>query len=158
MNKTIESINKNFDKSTNQLFKLFDTSVHNMLDFIDTNLNDFSIFNNDNNTKFIKTKSSSSPGLIKLEYEVPGFSEKDIKVELNNGYLLISGTNEQKYEEDGFKSSSSYSFSENIFVGEEMSIEDIDIFLENDILSVTAGKASEKVKIPVTESKTKENT
>ncbi len=84
-----------------------------------------------------------------LDVEIPGIDKKDVKVEVKDGYLTISGErkNERKVKEEGYRSvERNYGRFERSFgLGETVDPEKITAAYQNGVMTVTLPKI-EKVK------------
>lgn len=72
--------------------------------------------------------------------EVPGFSKKDIRVEIENAVLTLNGERELKNDESATKQS----FSRSITVGDDVNPDKIKAKLENGLLKVTLPRSEDK--------------
>lgn len=88
-----------------------------------------------------------------LEVELPGFKKENIKAEMNNGYLVITASQEEnkdeKIEEGKYIRKERYSGKcmRSFYVGEQISQEDVKAKFENGVLTLEVPKkeAQEKV-------------
>lgn len=98
----------------------------------------------------MKTDIRENEDNYEVSVDLPGFAKEDISVKLDNGYMTISASKEQKEEEkdkDGkfirrerYSGSASRSF----YVGDEVTHEDIKAKYENGILQLTVPKKEAK--------------
>ncbi len=83
-----------------------------------------------------------------LEIEVPGVDKKNIKLSVDDGYLTLKATFENRKEDDSRKvlrhEKTFGSFTRNYYVGENIENSDIDASLDNGILTVRFPKKKEK--------------
>ena len=80
-----------------------------------------------------------------MTIEVPSFNKEDIKIELENGYLTINATKEDKTEENDeknyvFKERTYGSYSRSYYVGDDIKEENIHAKMENGLLFLTIDK------------------
>ena len=91
----------------------------------------------------MKTNIIEKDGGYRLEIELPGFNKEEIKVELQQGYLIVKAErNEEKQEADDQgnvirRERSSGSCSRRFYIGESYSDEDIVAKYENGILELS---------------------
>lgn len=94
----------------------------------------------------MKTDVTEKDGKTILDIEMPGLDKGDIKVSLKDGYLTVSASrNEEKEEKDDKgtiikKERSTGSMSRSFYVGEEVSVDEIDGSYENGILKLEIPK------------------
>ncbi len=83
-----------------------------------------------------------------IEAELPGLTEKDVEVKVENKNLFISTVKEDKKEEKKenylIRERSSYSFSRNFILPEDADAESITGTFKNGILTLEIGKKPEK--------------
>lgn len=95
----------------------------------------------------MKTDVKELENGYQLDISIPGFKKEDLKAELKDGYLTVSGTtssqNDEKDEKTGkyirrerFSGSCSRSF----YVGDQVTQEDIKAKYENGVLTLTVPK------------------
>ena len=99
---------------------------------------------------YMKTDIKEVDNQYVLDIEMPGFNKKDISVELNDGYLTISGnksTNNDEKDTKGniirqerFTGTCSRSF----YIGDEVKQEDIRASYDNGELKITLPKKAPK--------------
>lgn len=115
--------------------------------------------------KRLNTQSFSAPRMdvadlkdkIEVKAELPGMSEKDINLTLENNILTLSSTHQQEVEEQNkdyyLKEISSGSFSRSIRLPQNIDEEKIDAEFQNGILTITIPKTEVKEetakKIPI---------
>ena len=89
-----------------------------------------------------------------IEMDLPGFEKENIKLELNNGYLTISGKQENKIDEEEEKFVHKERFygecTRSFFVGDNIKEEDIDAEFKNGILKIDIPKKEEQKELPET--------
>jgi HSP20 family protein len=91
---------------------------------------------------------SEKDGQLSICAELPGINKDDVKVELSNGALIISGERKQEQEErkgDFYRSERSYgSFTRRIPIPDDAQVENAKATFENGVLTIS---------LPVPESK-----
>lgn len=100
----------------------------------------------------MRTDITESGSDYRLEIELPGFSKKDIHLQLKDGYLIVSAKKSEK-EEEG-KSGRQYlrreraveSCSRTFYVGKDLVAADIKAKLANGVLTLTIPKEIETPK------------
>ncbi|MCM1326236.1 MAG: Hsp20/alpha crystallin family protein [Bacteroidales bacterium] len=98
----------------------------------------------------MKTDICEKENAYEVSVDLPGFSKEDIHVKLENGYMTISATKEQKEEEkdkDGKyirRERYSGSVSRSFYVGDALTSEDVKARYENGILQLTVPKKEPK--------------
>ena len=122
-------------------FDLFD-------DFFDDN------FFNKKEKNLMKTDIKEKKDKYVIEMDLPGFEKENIKIELNNGYLTISGKQENKIDEEEEKYVHKERFygecTRSFFVGDNIKEEDIDAEFKNGILKIDIPKKEEQKELPET--------
>ena len=122
-------------------FDLFD-------DFFDDN------FFNKKEKNLMKTDIKEKKDKYIIEMDLPGFEKENIKLELNNGYLTISGKQENKIDEEEEKFVHKERFygecTRSFFVGDNIKEEDIDAEFKNGILKIDIPKKEEQKELPET--------
>ena len=97
----------------------------------------------------MKTDVKESENGYDLEVEMPGFEKGDINLELNNGYLTITASRNEKNDEsdkkDNYIRRERYygNCARSFYVG-DIKEEDIDAKLEKGVLSIHIPKETEK--------------
>ena len=85
-----------------------------------------------------------------LDMELPGFTKEDVKVELSNGYLIVSAerneNNDEKDAEGKFIRKERYygKMSRRFYVGKDLKKEDIKAKFDNGMLMLDVPKTPEK--------------
>lgn len=83
-----------------------------------------------------------------IEAELPGLTEKDVEVKVENRNLFISSVKKEEKEEKKenylIKERSSFSFSRNFSLPEDADAESITGTFKNGVLTITIGKKPEK--------------
>lgn len=80
-----------------------------------------------------------------VKVDMPGFEKKDISLKLNNGYITLSASREEK-EEDGkyVRRERKMSVSRSFYVGNDIKEEDVKAKYENGTLTFDIPKKEEK--------------
>lgn len=95
---------------------------------------------------FMKTDVKEKDGNYILEIDIPGYNKEDIKIELENGYLTVSASKEEKVDEEDKKSHYIHKeryfgkCSRTYYAGENIKEEDIKANFKNGILTLTFPK------------------
>ena len=122
-------------------FDLFD-------EFFDDN------FFNKKEKNLMKTDIKEKKDKYVIEMDLPGFEKENIKLELNNGYLTISGKQENKIDEEEEKYVHKERFygecTRSFFVGDNIKEEDIDAEFKNGILKIDIPKKEEQKELSET--------
>ena len=117
-------------------------------DFFDDN------FFNKKEKNLMKTDIKEKKDKYVIEMDLPGFEKENIKLELNNGYLTISGKQENKIDEEEEKYVHKERFygecTRSFFVGDNIKEEDIDAEFKNGILKIDIPKKEEQKELPET--------
>ena len=117
-------------------FDLFD-------DFFDDN------FFNKKEKNLMKTDIKEKKDKYVIEMDLPGFEKENIKLELNNGYLTISGKQENKIDEEEEKYVHKERFygecTRSFYVGDNIKEEDINAEFKNGILKIDIPKRQEQI-------------
>jgi len=122
-------------------FDLFD-------EFFDDN------FFNKKEKNLMKTDIKEKKDRYTIEMDLPGFEKENIKLELNNGYLTITGKQENKIDEEEEKYVHKERFygecTRSFFVGDNIKEEDIDAEFKNGTLKIDIPKKEEQKEIAET--------
>ncbi|MGN0817542.1 MAG: Hsp20/alpha crystallin family protein [Candidatus Coproplasma sp.] len=97
----------------------------------------------------LRTNIKETESAYELDIEMPGYKKEQIKVALENGYLTVSATKEQKEKEEGegkrfLRKEISESCSRSYYVGDDISQEDVKAKYDNGILTLTVPKSQPK--------------
>lgn len=113
------------------------------------------LFGSSKNVNIEETENS-----YEITMELPGFSKKDIKIEIENGLLTISSEVDKKEEQEQKKfirkSFTRSSFKSSYMLAEDVDTEKIEASLENGLLNVSIGRIKqieEKPQIKIIEIK-----
>ena len=99
---------------------------------------------------YMKTDIKEVDNQYVLDIEMPGFNKKDISVELNDGYLTISGNKSTNNDEKDTKGNIirqerySGSYSRSFYVGDSSKKEDIKANYDNGELKIYLPKTTTK--------------
>ena len=99
---------------------------------------------------YMKTDIKEVDNQYVLDIEMPGFNKKDISVELNDGYLTISGNKSINNDEKDTKGNIirqerySGSYSRSFYVGDSIKKEDIKANYDNGELKIYLPKTTTK--------------
>ena len=120
------------------------TTFNNLFD----DMFDDSFFSSYNS--YMKTNIKEVDNQYVLDIEMPGFNKKDISVELNDGYLTISGNKSTNNDEKDTKGNIirqerySGSYSRSFYVGDSIKKEDIKANYDNGELKIYLPKTTTK--------------
>ena len=120
------------------------TTFNNLFD----DMFDVSFFRSYNS--YMKTDIKEVDNQYVLDIEMPGFNKKDISVELNDGYLTISGNKSTNNDEKDTKGNIirqerySGSYSRSFYVGDSIKKEDIKANYDNGELKIYLPKTTTK--------------
>ena len=99
---------------------------------------------------YMKTDIKEVDNQYVLDIEMPGFNKKDISVELNDGYLTISGNKSTNNDEKDTKGNIirqerySGSYSRSFYVGDSIKKEDIKANYDNGVIKIDLPKTTTK--------------
>ena len=99
---------------------------------------------------YMKTDIKEVDNQYVIDIEMPGFNKKDISVELNDGYLTISGNKSTNNDEKDTKGNIirqerySGSYSRSFYVGDSIKKEDIKANYDNGELKIYLPKTTTK--------------
>ena len=117
-------------------------------DFLDDN------FFNKKEKSLMKTDIKEKKDKYIIEMDLPGFEKENIKLELNNGYLTITGKQENKIEEEEEKYVHKERFygecTRSFYVGDNIKEEDIEAEFKNGTLKIDIPKKDEQKENPET--------
>ena len=120
-------------------------------DFFDEmfSFGDMDSFWNRKENKFMKTDIKEKDGRYILEIDVPGYDKDNIKIELENGYLVVTAENNKSNEEneDGYIHQERFfgTCCRSYYVGKNVKQEDIKASFKNGILILSFPKEKEKL-------------
>lgn len=103
-----------------------------------------------NNKHLMKTDIKEDDKKYEIEIEMPGFKKEDIKISLNNSYLTVEASVENKEEKDEKKHYIYHEryygeMSRSYYVGNTIKEEDINARFENGILHLEIPKKQKEV-------------
>lgn len=104
-------------------------------------------------SQLMKTDVKENENGFTLDIELPGYSKDDLKLELKEGYLIISAVKNEDIkdeEPDKYVHRERYfgTVSRSFFVGEALEVEDITAKFENGVLTVNVPKKELQPKLP----------
>lgn len=108
-------------------------------------------FFSENESKMMRTDIKENENNYELIIDLPGFSKEDIKMHIEDGYLIINAKtkeeNEEKIEAGKFVRRERYygECSRSFYVGEDVSEEDIKASFRNGILNIEIPKLEEVI-------------
>src|SRR5690554_7790437 len=117
--------------------------------FFDDFFDDFNLFSPTTSSNLMKTDIKETDKGYHLSVELPGYSKDDVKVSLEDGYLLIEAhttkNNETKDEHTKYLRQERYvgSVKRSYYVG-NITLDDITGTFENGILNLSIPKTSKK--------------
>lgn len=98
--------------------------------------------------KFMRTDIKEKDGKYILEIDVPGYNKDNIKIELDNGYLIVTAEANKSNEEnkDGYIHQERFfgTCSRSYYVGENIKQEEIKASFKNGILEVSFPKEEQE--------------
>ena len=103
---------------------------------------------------FMKTDIKELDGKYELSIELPGYKKDEVELTLENGYLEIRASKEEKKEEKNEEGKLirqeryTGSMHRNFFVGEDVTHEDIAAKFEDGVLVIDVPKKEKKEEIP----------
>ena len=110
-------------------------------------------FTEERENKFMKTDIKEKKDKYIIDMDLPGYEKENIKIEINNGYLIVNAktSHHEDEKEDGkyvkkerFVGECSRSF----YVGEEVKEDDIKASFKNGTLKIEVPKKEESKNIP----------
>lgn len=108
-------------------------------------------FFSENESKMMRTDIKENENNYELIIDLPSFSKEDIKMHIEDGYLIINAKtkeeNEEKNEAGKFVRRERYygECSRSFYVGEDVSEEDIKASFRNGILNIEIPKLEEAI-------------
>ena len=103
---------------------------------------------------FMKTDIKEMDDKYELSIELPGYKKEEVELTLENGYLQITASKEEKNEEKNDEGKIirqerySGSMRRNFYVGDDVTHEDITAKFEDGILVIGVPKKEKKEEIP----------
>ena len=101
----------------------------------------------------MKTDVNETEGSFELDIDMPGYKKEDVKAELKDGYLTITGTTKKETGDQDKKGKyvrrERYcgSCSRSFYVGKAVEKEDIKAKFEDGVLKISVPKKEEKPKV-----------
>lgn len=92
----------------------------------------------------MKTDIKETDNAYELSVDLPGYDKNEINLSLNNGYLTVEATREEKSEEKYLKRERSFTCKRSYYVGEGVTEEDVKAKYDKGILSLTVQKPQNK--------------
>ena len=111
-------------------------------------------FSRKSESKLMKTDIREKEGEYLVDIDLPGYDKNDIKITVEDGYLIVSckkeENNEEKDEKGNYIRRERYSgeCSRSFYVGEEIETEDVKAAFKNGILTLNIPKKEDQKKIP----------
>lgn len=122
-------------------------SRRNDFDFFDEAMHDFfpAFYGRKGSQKYMRTDIKETDQAYLMEVELPGLNKEDIHLDLKDGYLNISASQNEKTEDKSnyIHRERSFSCQRSYYVG-DIRAEDIKARYENGILHVTIPKLTEQ--------------
>ncbi len=110
-------------------------------------------FTGGDESKLMKTDIKETADKYLIDIDLPGYEKENIKIEVENGYLIIQAkTDSEKEEKDEGKFVRKERYfgecSRSFYVGEDVESEDIKATFRNGTLKLEVPKKEEKPEIP----------
>ncbi len=124
----------------------------NPFGLIDPFFDDFFSFGKRNlsDNQIMKTDIKEEDDHYLVKVDLPEIKKEDVKISLDNGYLLINATLENKHEEEEGRyirrERHFGNFARSFYVGDELVEEDIKAKLDNGVLTLTLKKRQPQAK------------
>lgn len=104
-----------------------------------------------NESKLMKTDIKELDDKYVIDVDLPGYNKEDIKISVENGYLVINAsTNEEKNEEEKGKVIKKERYygqcSRSFYISDDLTVEDIKASYKNGTLSLEVPKKEEQEK------------
>ena len=104
-----------------------------------------------NESKLMKTDIKELEDKYVIDVDLPGYNKEDIKISVENGYLVINAsTNEEKNEEEKGKVIKKERYygqcSRSFYISDDLTVEDIKASYKNGTLSLEVPKKDEQEK------------
>ena len=105
-----------------------------------------------NETKIMKTDIKENENNYVIDIDLPGYDKENIKVEIEDGYLLVSASQSVNNDDDEGKYLSKERYfgecSRSFYVGDDIEVEDVKATFKNGILKLEVPKKELKKEIP----------
>ena len=103
--------------------------------------------------EIMKTDIKEKGDKYEIDMDLPGYEKDNIKIEIDDGYLVVSAnvdTNKEEKEKGKFVRKERYvgSCSRSFYIGEDIENEDIKASFKNGTLRIEVPKKEEKQEIP----------
>ena len=103
--------------------------------------------------EIMKTDIKEKGDKYEIDMDLPGYEKDNIKIEIEDGYLVVSAnvdTNKEEKEKGKFVCKERYmgSCSRSFYIGEDIKDEDIKASFKNGTLRIEVPKKEEKQEIP----------
>ena len=110
-------------------------------------------FTEERENKFMKTDIKEKKDKYIIDMDLPGYEKENIKIEINNGYLIVNAKtshHEDEKEEGKYVKKERFvgECSRNFYVGEEVKEDDIKASFKNGTLKIEVPKKEESKNIP----------
>ena len=110
-------------------------------------------FTEERENKFMKTDIKEKKDKYIIDMDLPGYEKENIKIEINNGYLIVNAKtshHEDEKEEGKYVKKERFvgECSRSFYVGEEVKEDDIKASFKNGTLKITVPKKEESKNIP----------
>lgn len=105
-----------------------------------------------NETKIMKTDIKENENNYVIDIDLPGYDKENIKVEIEDGYLLVSASQSVNNDDDEGKYLRKERYfgecSRSFYVGDDIEVEDVKATFKNGILKLEVPKKELKKEIP----------
>lgn len=110
-------------------------------------------FTEERENKFMKTDIKEKKDKYIIDMDLPGYEKENIKIEINNGYLIVNAKishHEDEKEEGKYVKKERFvgECSRSFYVGEEVKEDDIKASFKNGTLKIEVPKKEESKNIP----------
>ena len=110
-------------------------------------------FTEERENKFMKTDIKEKKDKYIIDMDLPGYEKENIKIEINNGYLIVNAKtshHEDEKEEGKYVKKERFvgECSRSFYVGEEVTEDDIKASFKNGTLKIEVPKKEESKNIP----------
>ena len=110
-------------------------------------------FTEERENKFMKTDIKEKKDKYIIDMDLPGYEKENIKIEINNGYLIVNAKtshHEDEKEEGKYVKKERFvgECSRSFYVGEELKEDDIKASFKNGTLKIEVPKKEESKNIP----------
>ena len=110
-------------------------------------------FTEERENKFMKTDIKEKKDKYIIDMDLPGYEKENIKIEINNGYLIVNAKtshHEDEKEEGKYVKKERFvgECSRSFYVGEEVTEDDIKASFKNGTLKIEVPKKEESKELP----------